>query len=68
MTMIKITGQLAAHFSADEIPSEQVRDTYAATMRVLDNFEKFPKADFETLHWLEDALFNLSPLAAMEGI
>jgi len=63
-----ITGKLAAHFCADEIDAAQVKNSYDAAQRVLMNPDRFPKADFATLDWLTEALFELSPTAAMEGI
>lgn len=65
---LPISGQLAAHFSDDAISAEMVKSSYDAAIRVLTNPEKFPRADFKTLEWLSEALFDLSPSAALEGI
>lgn len=67
MRTIKISGRLASHFCADEISADMVKASYDAAERVVQNPEKFPRADFATLSWLAEALFELSPTAAMEG-
>lgn len=62
-----ITGRLAAHFCADVVSAELVKSSYDAAQRVLSNPDRFPTADFETLEWLSEALFDLSGTAVMEG-
>lgn len=67
MRTFKITGQLAAFFSSDEISASMVKSTYDAFTNVIENPEKFPKADFDACNFVVNALFELSPTAAMEG-
>lgn len=65
---IPLKGRLAGHFCSDSISAAMIKSSYDAAQRVLLNPEKFPKADFEHLDWLSEALFDLSPSAALEGI
>jgi hypothetical protein len=44
-----------------------VKSSYDAACRVLVDLDRYPRADVATLEWLSEALFDLSPLAAMEG-
>lgn len=60
-----ITGRLAAHFSSDDITARQIGLEYRNAERVLLNPEQFPNADVNTLEWLAEQLFELSPTAAL---
>lgn len=63
--MFPISGRLAAHFSSDTLTARQIGIEYRCAERVLLNPDKFPRADTATLEWLSEALFALSPTAAL---
>lgn len=60
-----ISGELAAHFCSDDLTARQIGREYRAAENILLNADKFPKADFDKLEWLCDALFEISPTAAL---
>lgn len=60
-----ISGRLAAHFSTDTLSARKIGLEYRSAERVLLNPDQFPRADVETLEWLCEALFELSPTAAL---
>lgn len=62
-----ITGKLASHFCDDQIAAADVKREYDRANHILSNPDKFPNADVETLDWLAEALFELSPTAATVG-
>lgn len=60
-----ISGRLAAHFSDDTITAARIGSAYRNAEFILLNPARFPHADVETLEWLCEALFELSPTAAL---
>lgn len=60
-----ITGRLAAHFSSDDITAQQIGREYRNAQHILRHSEQFPNADLDTLEWLAEQLFELSPTSAL---
>lgn len=65
---IRLTGKLANHFGADDLPKWMYRQNYRSAVNVLTNLDKFPKADEATLQWLVDAMFEHDPICALDGL
>jgi hypothetical protein len=60
-----ISGRLAAHFFDDAVTAARIGEAYRNAEFILLNPARFPHADVETLEWLCETLFELSPTAAL---
>lgn len=65
---IRLTGKLANHFQADDMPKWMYRNNYQSSVNILTNPDKFPKANFELVEWLVDAMFEHDPICAIDGL
>jgi hypothetical protein len=56
---------LQNEFSDNVVSAELFLQNYQSVRRVLDNPEKFPKADFDYLQRKEEEMFNEAPLLCL---
>ena len=66
--IVAISGIVAAYFCANQIGAEEIKAAYDRCAKILNNPDRFPKADTAYLCELEGALFEQAPTACTLGI
>ncbi len=62
---VHLKGILAEHFASDDVGVDLYRHNYECAVNVLTHPEKFPKANFEKLEAIVDAMFEHDPSATL---